>query len=589
VCASCSDGAHATWRCQDCPMGTVKCRCCMRCSHQENPFHRIQRWVGSHFRPAELWEVGVYILVPHHLNHHICNTLKMQKQYLEAREMVRDDIEQEHGARGNQPRSDMFHNSYVRVVHTNGLHNLALVFCLCHGEDQLPIDLMASRIVPASFEQVKTVFTAQVLDHARLCNLELKSSTYQYYSLLKRLTSPMAPLDVVNLYNVFRRMLRLWRWMKKLKWAGYGNWIKDIGDIGEGGLVNFCVACPIEGVNLGEKWRDDPNRWAYRRTFVADGNFKADHVKPVKPSTDIWLSEGSGMDPVRGSYWSFLKTAFEKLTVTPCENMFRAIKNSLLASKACDITGKVAIACARHGWYAPAAMVDLYHGEQQKNVDFALLQAIKTTNVQPGQNILLIYDIACQYSIHLQSRIGDKLLEGMDIDYAIGLFHVHAHKDLCFFRYATTFIPGAAVVAGEILEPNWAELNKISPAAWTATTAHRSEIISDHGSDSNHKKCIGMTGALCKRIKEAETRSHETQEAYRSLTATLDSAQVKMWLDEVLLAKAQRSTNISAMDVYVPRVPSASAAGLGEERSSSDARSPVEVYMQFATLVEQKQ
>ena len=75
----------------------------------------------------------------------------------------------------------------------------------------------------------------------------------------------------------------------------------------------------------------------------------------------------------------------------PCENTFRAITNSLLASKACDVTGVVAIACARHGCYAPNALVDLFKGEQQKNVDFALLKALTMTNVSPEQGALLIY------------------------------------------------------------------------------------------------------------------------------------------------------------------------------------------------------
>ena len=80
--------------------------------------------------------------------------------------------------------------------------------------------------------------------------------------------------------------------------------------------------------------------------------------------------------------------------------------NLLLASKACDITGVVGIACARHGCYAPNSLVDLFKGEQQKNVDFAFLNALKSTNVIPEQGMLLIYDIACQYFVHFRDRIG---------------------------------------------------------------------------------------------------------------------------------------------------------------------------------------
>jgi hypothetical protein len=116
-----------------------------------------------------------------------------------------------------------------------------------------------------------------------------------------------------------------------------------------------------------------------------------------------------------------------------CENMFRAITNALLGSNSCDRTGKAAIACARHGCYAPNALVDLFKGEQQKNVDYALLQALKTTGVDPDQGVLMIYDIACQYFVHLTDRIGEKLPKGLEVDRVISLFHVHAHKDECFF------------------------------------------------------------------------------------------------------------------------------------------------------------
>ena len=164
----------------------------------------------------------------------------------------------------------------------------------------------------------------------------------------------------------------------------------------------------------------------------------------------------------------------------------------MLYSKACDITGIVAIACARHGCFAPNTIVDLSRGEQQKNVDWAFLESIRTTNVQSDQGVLFIYDIACQYCVHFQSRIGHLLPPGLQVDWAIGLFHVHAHKDECFYRFASSFIPGAGIVAGEILESLWAGLNTITPATRTATLAHRAEIIDDHASDSNHRKCINM-------------------------------------------------------------------------------------------------
>ena len=78
-------------------------------------------------------------------------------------------------------------------------------------------------------------------------------------------------------------------------------------------------------------------------------------------------------------------------------------------------------------------------GEHQKIVDFALLQAIQTMGVDPDQGVLVIYDIACQYSVHLKERIGHHLLASLTIDHAISQFHVHGHKDQCFFWYSTAW------------------------------------------------------------------------------------------------------------------------------------------------------
>jgi hypothetical protein len=49
---------------------------------------------------------------------------------------------------------------------------------------------------------------------------------------------------------------------------------------------------------------------------VADGNFKADHVRQKSDGENVWLSEGGGMVPKREEYMAFLKTAIERLTVS---------------------------------------------------------------------------------------------------------------------------------------------------------------------------------------------------------------------------------------------------------------------------------
>jgi hypothetical protein len=361
-CIHCDEGSLAVWRCKDCSMGIPMCRGCMRRNHKENPFHRIEQWNGNFFRPAELWEVGTYLLVHHHKQVIGCDIIKAQDDFLEVLERRKDMAEQnvlknspattetssftsatptpagiyldddiemsnEHGG-ADDPRAgdeeyiryiqelhdgddgketgdessaeidddadedkeeeeldvpvsnhylpDEFDSqyqtreglgsaqrvmgTYVRVVHTNGIHVIAMVNCSCQGQDHLANDLLAVRLLPASFDRIRTLFTAQLLDYFRLSNLEVKASAFQFYHLLQRLTNPMDPGTVVNLYREFRRMSRIWRWMKRLKWAGFCNNDKPANEVLPGQLAVFCPACPQPGINIPDNWKDDHAR-----------------------------------------------------------------------------------------------------------------------------------------------------------------------------------------------------------------------------------------------------------------------------------------------------------------------------------------
>lgn len=231
--------------------------------------------------------------------------------------------------------------------------------------------------------------------------------------------------------------------------------------------------------------------------------------------------------------------------------------------------------------------MDLFKGEQQKNVDFAFLKALTSTGVAPEQGVLLIYDIACQYIVHLQERIGQHLPFGLDIDAAIGLFHIHAHKDQCFFQYATSFIPGAGIVAGEILESLWSTLNSISPTARTATLAHRAEMLDDHATDSNHKKTLNMVPTLCRSYSQAVDMSDHAKTYYQNLTNQAGSTAVEKWTEDIMDAETNRKYDTTVMDIY--------AANMQERES--DTRQPaadiphtkLDSWMEQSLAVEEKQ
>ena len=101
-------------------------------------------------------------------------------------------------------------------------------------------------------------------------------------------------------------------------------------------------------------------------------------------------------------------------------------------------------------------------------MDYAIVQAIGYVAIVTY--ILLLYDIVCQFWVNFLSRIAQCpqlsiLPPGLSIISGIGLFHVHGHKKECYPRYAPSFIRGAGMIDGEILETLWSPLNHTASSA----------------------------------------------------------------------------------------------------------------------------
>jgi len=133
-------------------------------------------------------------------------------------------------------------------------------------------------------------------------------------------------------------------------------------------------------------------------------------------------------------------------------------------------------------------------------MDYCVSESIKF-NTDGITRMILLYDIMCQFWKNLKTRFHGnpylKFPEGVEILRGIGLFHVHGHKDECYGRFAPTFIPGAGMVDGEVLETLWAVLNGIADSIRSQSTAHRQESLDDHMNDSNWKKMIQLSEHRC--------------------------------------------------------------------------------------------
>jgi hypothetical protein len=89
------------------------------------------------------------------------------------------------------------------------------------------------------------------------------------------------------------RVTRQWRNLKARKWHGFGY--DTDREPGPGDLTIFCPACPQPGINLSEDWKArQEEEGTLMRSFVMDGNFKAEHMKMRRPFDDVAISDGHG-------------------------------------------------------------------------------------------------------------------------------------------------------------------------------------------------------------------------------------------------------------------------------------------------------
>ncbi|KAG1834003.1 hypothetical protein DFJ58DRAFT_918032 [Suillus subalutaceus] len=254
-------------------------------------------------------------------------------------------------------------------------------------------------------------------------------------------------------------------------------------------VLSLGLMCPSQGMNHLMTIITTP-RWKYTRSFVMDGNFKAEHLHPMKPFDEVWLSDGLGF-----------------------------------------MVGK----------------------DRQMNMDYALCEAARH-NMEGITRAVTFYDINCQYNKHFRVRVDRsrflEMVPELTIIPGIGLWHIHGHQDSCYVRYASNFIEGIGRIDGEIMETLWSRLNLISPAARGMSSPHRKECLDYQMNDSNFCKMIRMKRTLCRKYKQAKNGIAESEKAFDILNEAAPGDSKTEWLASERIAQSSRINNPAAMDVY---------------------------------------
>lgn len=203
-------------------------------------------------------------------------------------------------------------------------------------------------------------------------------------------------------------------------------------------------------------------------------------------------------------------------------------------------------------------------------MDYSLCQAIQNCKLGEIKKIIHLYDINCQYHVHLAERVEKGTFLNIpshhEIYHGIGLMHIGGHVSTCFARFSPSFIPGAGRIDGEILESLWSVLNEVSPSTQNASHASRREMLDEHMNDSNWKKILG-TGIyayhisfpqaqffavvqICRRHVAAKSGLLNASQDLAALAKTISADNQLKWNEMEHVAQEDRRDDIESMDVY---------------------------------------
>ncbi|KAI0276987.1 hypothetical protein BC826DRAFT_928106, partial [Russula brevipes] len=450
-------------------------------------------------------------------------------------------------------------NRIMTFVHSNGIHGLGVRFCQCpeNDSDHRHLDLLNSGFYPATQTNPSTVFTLSGLDYALIDNLECKTVPNAYSKKLRRLTDEHDPGTVPNRYIEFLRIIRQYRHLKTLITFGFGHqalehWQKP----GVADLAWRCIACP-SGTNLPRNWQESENAWKYYNSIAMDGNFSAQHLASRVPENNVNFTDGLGYFSKSDDYSKYLKSSKDDQVTPECHSHRAAGNTGKSRDPKYDIKGIASCACARHGLFSPGGTANIQKGERQVNMDYALSQTMTIGGAEKVPRLLLLYDIMCQWGVHMKRRFdinGLSMPNVKELLRGVGIWHVYAHVNRCFGRYAPIYLKNVGLVDGEILETLWSLLNQVSESCQTMSLANREETINFHMNDINRKKNLEMIETLIRKWVKAQKLVRQRRQILQGLNESCTGNDQKQWTNEIEDIVEKRITDPSVMDDFLSSV-----------------------------------
>ncbi|KAJ7017588.1 hypothetical protein C8F04DRAFT_1279172 [Mycena alexandri] len=522
LCPGCSDDWKTPmYRCRECAGGVLLCSECCLNKHIDNPLHVIKQWSGVYFYKRPLKDLGQRIQFGH----------PPRERY------------------GNPQAA---HSDFV-VLHNNGIHEVHVDFCGCDtgARAQPYIQLLRAGWYPASDDRPRTAATFHVLDNFHLHTLQAKTTAYDFYAVLERLTDNTG-VKPPNRYQVFLRMARQYRHLLMLKRAGRGHDPSGVWGTGAGELAVDCPVCPNPKVNLPEGWENAPpeDQFLYILFLALDACFRLKRRMVSSEIKDPGLGTGWAYVVENAPYQHYLKTVTDQKEMSTCSGLAALNYANTKFLRGYSTTGVGMGVCARHEFVQPNSVGDLQKGERFVNMDYIFASILR--HKDPRIRKIVSYDIVCQWWKYVLERL-QKLPPLVRISIILKLFrfvipkmHIHSHTLDCQVQFSLNLVPGSGQTDGEGIERPWASIGAITTSTRVSGPGAHHDSLDDHWNFWNWLKTIGLPALLRRRLDAARKEQASQREAFELFsihTAYTPSAFINAGL---ALEEQQRRVRVQA-------------------------------------------
>ncbi|KAJ6479771.1 hypothetical protein C8R45DRAFT_1101216 [Mycena sanguinolenta] len=489
TCRLCSDVvAEAIFRCQDCFGDEMICQQCCVDRHVPNLLHRMERWNRHYFEMTSLKALGLRA-----------------------------------------------HSSFV-ILHTNGLHEVAVDVCDCeHRRSAGPpeIQMLRAGWFPATDDRPRTCATLACLDLFVLNTSQAKTTAYDFYKMLEKLTNNTGA-KVANRYQVFLRMSREYRHLLMLKQGGRGHEAGGVVGTRSGELAVVCPCCPRPEVNLPADWQtaSPEDAFLYIVFLAIDACFRLKRRLVSSELKDPPLSDGWAYMVKRRPYREYLLTVTDQKEMSTCSGLAALDHTNTKFSWGYSATGVGMGVCACHEFVQPNGVSDLQRGERYANMDYIFTSIL--CHIHDLLCKIVSYDIVCQWWKTLKARL--MLLSPLVriaiclniVRFVIPKMHIKGHLLACVILYSLNFVPGSAQTDGEGIERPWANIGGVASSTREMGPGAREDVLNCHWGFWNWQKLVGMAERLRTRRDRADVEYAAQMEAFTTFSMQ-QAAHVPSW------------------------------------------------------------